>query len=171
MRVRNLDTKGNTLAAAFTFSHGTCTSCSEVRNQNNQLDYCSRLPGKMQAFFQKILRFFGKPNSFSHRCAMPAVPLLALCATSPDRGSLSQRGSHWQDHKLCRTAKASLREKDFPRPGQILPAPGRNVTTGDKERNRCHVSDKRGNRGTASAVEGVIPPCLKPQKIVLYMVY
>ena len=55
-----LDTKGNTLAAAFTFSHGTCTSCSEVRNQNNQLDYCSRLPGKMQAFFQKILRFFGK---------------------------------------------------------------------------------------------------------------
>jgi hypothetical protein len=58
MRVRNLDTKGNTLAAAFTFSHGTCTSCSEVRNQNNQLDYCSRLPGKMQAFFQKILRFF-----------------------------------------------------------------------------------------------------------------
>ena len=40
MRVRNLDTKGNTLAAAFTFSHGTCTSCSEVRNQNNQLDYC-----------------------------------------------------------------------------------------------------------------------------------
>ena len=72
MRVRNLDTKGNTLAAAFTFSHGTCTSCSEVRNQNNQLDYCSRLPGKMQAFFQKILRFFGKPNSFRHRCAMPA---------------------------------------------------------------------------------------------------
>ena len=78
------------IAAAFTFSHGTCTSCSEVRNQNNQLDYCSRLPGKMQAFFQKILRFFGKPNSFSHRCAMPAVPLLALCATSPGRGSLSQ---------------------------------------------------------------------------------
>jgi hypothetical protein len=91
MRVRNLDTKGNTLAAAFTFSHGTCTSCSEVRNQNNQLDYCSRLPGKMQAFFQKILRFFGKPNSFSHRCAMPAVPLLALCATSPGRDRFSPR--------------------------------------------------------------------------------
>ena len=91
MRVRNLDTKGNTLAAAFTFSHGTCTSCSEVRNQNNQLDYYSRLPGKMQAFFQKILRFFGKPNSFSHRCAMPAVPLLALCATSPGRGKMSRK--------------------------------------------------------------------------------
>ena len=38
-----------------------------------------------------------------------------------------------------------LRETDFPRPGQILPAPGRNVTTGAKERNRCHVSDKKGN--------------------------
>ena len=155
MRVRNLDTKGNTLAAAFTFSHGTCTSCSEVRNQNNQLDYCSRLPGKMQAFFQKILRFFGNqtPSVIAARCQLP------------------QRGSLWRRGKAFRYAKASLREKDFPRPGQILPAPGRNVTTGDKERNRCHVSDKRGNRGTASAVEGGIPPCLKPQKIVLYMVY
>ena len=37
----------------------------------------------------------------------------------------------------------------FPRPGQILPAPGRNVTTGDKERNRCHASDKKGNSGIA----------------------
>ena len=32
MRVGNLDTKGNTLAAAFTLSHGTCTSYSEVWN-------------------------------------------------------------------------------------------------------------------------------------------
>ena len=110
MRVRNLDTKGNTLAAAFTFSHGTCTSCSEVRNQNNQLDYCSRLPGKMQAFFQKILRFFGKPNSFSHRCAMPAVPLLALCATSPGRGSLSQRRSLWRKGQAFSFAKGPISE-------------------------------------------------------------
>ena len=35
--------------------------------------------------------------------------------------------------------------KGFPRPGQILPAPGRNVTAGDKERNRCRASDKKGN--------------------------
>ena len=35
---------------------------------------------------------------------------------------------------------------DFPRPGQILPAPGRNVTVGDKERNRCRVSDRKGNK-------------------------
>ena len=58
MGVGNLDTKGNALAAAFTLSHGTCTSCSEVRNQNNQLDYCNRLTCKMQAFFQKISVFF-----------------------------------------------------------------------------------------------------------------
>ena len=36
--------------------------------------------------------------------------------------------------------------KDFPRSGQILPAPGRNVTAGDKERSRCRVSDKKGNK-------------------------
>ena len=34
--------------------------------------------------------------------------------------------------------------KDFPRPGQILPAPGRNVTAGDKERNRCRAATKGG---------------------------
>ncbi len=34
--------------------------------------------------------------------------------------------------------------KDFPRPGQILPAPGRNVTAGDKERSRCRVATKGG---------------------------
>ena len=51
--------------------------------------------------------------------------------------------------KVYRTAKASLNEKDFPRPGQILPALGRNVTAGDKERNRCHASDKKGSSGIA----------------------
>ena len=35
--------------------------------------------------------------------------------------------------------------KGFPRKGQILPAPGRNVTVGDKERSRCRVSDRKGN--------------------------
>ena len=45
----------------------------------------------------------------------------------------------------------------FPRSGQILPAPGRNVTVGDKERSRCHASDKKGSTGTATAVtEGVV---------------
>ena len=28
--------------------------------------------------------------------------------------------------------------KGFPRKGQILPAPGRNVTKGDKEESGCH---------------------------------
>ena len=28
--------------------------------------------------------------------------------------------------------------KGFPRSGQILPAPGRNVTVGDKEGSSCH---------------------------------
>ena len=36
---------------------------------------------------------------------------------------------------------------DFPRPGQILPAPGRNVTAGDKERNRCRHRRQKGERG------------------------
>mgnify|MGYP006926162450 CR=1 FL=1 len=51
MRVRDLDTKGNTLAAAFTLSHGNCTSYSEVWNQNNQLDYFTRVTKKKQVFF------------------------------------------------------------------------------------------------------------------------
>ena len=33
-------------------------------------------------------------------------------------GSLSLGGSRWQNRKLYRTAKASLIEKDFPRPGE-----------------------------------------------------
>ena len=49
--LRDLDTKGNTLAAAFTLSHGNCTSYSEVWNQNNQLDYFTRDAEKKQAFF------------------------------------------------------------------------------------------------------------------------
>ena len=48
MRVGDLDTEGNTLAAAFTLSHGTCTSYSEVWNQNNQLDYFTRDAEKKQ---------------------------------------------------------------------------------------------------------------------------
>ena len=33
----------------------------------------------------------------------------------------------------------------FPWSGQILPAPGRNVTIGNKEGSRCRVSDRKGN--------------------------
>ena len=40
--------------------------------------------------------------------------------------------------------KALPLRKDFPRSGQILPAPGRNVTAGDKERNRCRAATKGG---------------------------
>ena len=46
--------------------------------------------------------------------------------------------------ELFRTAKGPIPEDDFPRPGQILPAPGRNVTAGDKERNRWRAATKRG---------------------------
>ena len=51
MGVRDLNTKGNALAAAFTLSHGNCTSYSEVWNQNNQLDYFTRDTKKKQVFF------------------------------------------------------------------------------------------------------------------------
>lgn len=57
MRVRDLDTKGNTLAAAFTLSHGNCTSYSEVWNQNNQLDYFTRDTKKKQVFFKFSVAF------------------------------------------------------------------------------------------------------------------
>ena len=32
----------------------------------------------------------------------------------------------------------NFQNKAFPRKGQILPAPGRNVTVGDKEGSSCH---------------------------------
>lgn len=41
--------------------------------------------------------------------------------------------------------KAPPERKDFPRSGTDSPRPGRNVTAGDKERNRCRASDKKGN--------------------------
>ena len=44
------------------------------------------------------------------RIRSTAVPLLALRATSPDRGSLSHGGSLWRRGKVCRHAKASLWE-------------------------------------------------------------
>ena len=60
--------------------------------------------------------------------------------------------------------------KDFPRPGQILPAPGRNVTAGDKERSRCHASDKKGSSGIASAMtEGVPERNKRPSEMQLKM--
>jgi hypothetical protein len=58
MRVGDLDTEGNTLAAAFTLSHGTCTSYSEVWNQNNQLDYFTRTAAKKQVPFRFFCGFF-----------------------------------------------------------------------------------------------------------------
>ena len=37
-----------------------------------------------------------------------------------------------------RPAFFDIANEGFPRKGQILPAPGRNVTEGDKEGNGCH---------------------------------
>jgi len=47
--------------------------------------------------------------------------------------------------KSAWTAKGSHFEERLPPAGTDSPRPGRNVTAGDKERNRCRVSDKRGN--------------------------
>ena len=55
-------------------------------------------------------------------------------------------------HLTEKQKKLPLLRKDFPRSGRILPAPGRNVTAGDKERNRCRVSDKKGNLATPQAL-------------------
>ena len=83
---------------------------------------------------------------------------------------LPQGGSLWQYGQLFGCARASLSEKDFPRPGQILPAPGRNVTAGDKERSRCHASDKKGSSGIASAMtEGVPERNKRPSEMQLKM--
>ena len=45
--------------------------------------------------------------------------------------------------------------KDFPRPGLILPAPGRNVTVGDKEGSRCRAATKGGIWHRAAMTERV----------------
>ena len=47
-------------------------------------------------------------------------------------------------HLALLDASSPPERKDFPRSGQILPAPGRNVTAGDKERNRCRAATKGG---------------------------
>ena len=57
--------------------------------------------------------------------------------------------------QTVRCFKAPPERKDFPRPGQILPAPGRNVTAGDKERNRCRVATKGGIWHRAAMTERV----------------
>ena len=57
-----------------------------------------------------------------------------------------RRASSLKEGAFGMAAKFSgVPEDDFPRPGQILPAPGRNVTVGDKERSRCRMSDRKGN--------------------------
>ena len=83
---------------------------------------------------------------------------------------LSQRERPWHggtvsgsNAKLPVSPVALPLRKDFPRPGQILPAPGRNVTAGDKERNRCRAATKRGIwRG---APERARPLVVKPQRL------
>ena len=44
--------------ASINYLTGRYVNCME--RMQVLYNYCSRLPGKMQAFFQKILRFFGK---------------------------------------------------------------------------------------------------------------
>ena len=54
-------------------------------------------------------------------------------------------GASGEEEKLSAVPKPPSGRQTSPA-GTDSPAPGRNVTTGDKERNRCHVSDKKGNR-------------------------
>ena len=83
---------------------------------------------------------------------------------------LPQGGSLWHGGKVFGRVKGPIPEDGFPRPGQILPAPGRNVTAGDKERSRCHASDKKGSSGIASAMtEGVPERNKRPSEMQLKM--
>ena len=58
---------------------------------------------------------------------------------------------------LC-SMPAPPERKDFPWPRQILPAPGRNVTAGDKERNRCRTATKGGIRQNRQVLPERVPP-------------
>ena len=79
------------------------------------------------------------------------LSLMGAAALRPRPLSLAMLDSSPKGRALGKTRKLPAMPKpltliDFPRPGQILPAPGRNVTVGDKERNRCRVSDRKGNK-------------------------
>ena len=98
----------------------------------------------------------------SSRVTDPLSHLALLDASSPKGGAFC--------HLPVSTDKAPPERKDFPRPGQILPAPGRNVTAGDKERSRCHASDKKGSSGIVSAMtEGVPERNKRPSEMQLKM--
>ena len=77
---------------------------------------------------------------------------------------LPQGGSLWYGGKVFGRVKGPIPEDDFPRPGQILPAPGRNVTAGDKERNRCRVATKRGIWQSRQALTGGVFPATDPTR-------
>ena len=77
---------------------------------------------------------------------------------------LPQGVSLWHGGKVFGRIKGPIPEDDFPRPGQILPAPGRNVTAGDKERNRCRVATKRGIWQSRQALTGGVRSKTPPVK-------
>ena len=81
---------------------------------------------------------------------MNPLSLTLWAAASPSQlrkaQQLSQRESLWQRDKASGFAKASPFDGLPPRSGKILPAPGRNVTVGDKVGSRCRVSDRKGNK-------------------------
>ena len=62
---------------------------------------------------------------------------------------MASRESYRLNDKAFGFARGSLFKKDFPRSGQILPAPGRNVTVGDKEGSKvdANVVSRRRGRG------------------------
>ena len=86
----------------------------------------------------------------SSRVTDPLSHLALLDASSPKGGAFC--------HLPVSTDKAPPERKDFPRPGQILPAPGRNVTAGDKERNRCRAATKGGIWQNRQVLPERVPP-------------
>ena len=68
---------------------------------------------------------------------------------------MASRESYRLNDKAFGFARGSLFKKNFPRSGQILPAPGRNVTVGDKEGSRCRAATKGGIWHRAAMTERV----------------
>ena len=142
-------------AAHFQDSRAKIHSKAAIHTKMNCFSGIARgfRPHKASAA-QAVAAFFTR--LFYHRQKALSSTFYAFCGKNMTQllqshfvRQLPQGGSLWQYGQLFGCARASLSEKDFPRPGQILPAPGRNVTAGDKEENRCHASDKKGNSGIA----------------------
>ena len=101
---------------------------------------CDAMISLQETEVKRILNFFEEVVEWGQekesRLALSAS--LAL-SSSPKGGALGKNGN------FAWIAKASLNEKDFPRPGQILPRAGeKSSPQGDKERQDVTQVTKRG---------------------------